>query len=176
MVGVVLMAVLCSLYRSRSAASCPRIISATRSCSSRNSCIISAVRGDGVGWRFGRVAPLACHHKSGEADRDQSRREQTLSLCHCSNPERRFKRTIEIQTSFEKKARRRTGKICDFLGAGVFPPHGGSRRKRSGEAFGLFHGPAAEGGEPQGVGTSSDRGGNALGDEAKAQGAVSKQT
>ena len=43
----VLMAVLCSLYRSRSAASCPRIISATRSCSSRNSCIISGVAGTG---------------------------------------------------------------------------------------------------------------------------------
>src|SRR6478736_7586397 len=51
--------------------------------------------GDGVRGSLGGVAPLACHHKSRQADRDQSCREQTLSHCQrlC------FKRTVGIQTS-----------------------------------------------------------------------------
>ena len=45
--GVALIVVLCSAYRSRSATSWALIISATRLCSSRTSCIISGVAGTG---------------------------------------------------------------------------------------------------------------------------------
>jgi hypothetical protein len=66
--------------------------------------------GDGVcGWLSG-VAPLACHHKSCQADRDQSRREQTLRHCQSSVLNGRS----EFKHLFEKKARRAQGKYVTF--------------------------------------------------------------
>ena len=61
--GVALIAVLCSAYRSRSATSWALIISATRLCSSRTSCIISGVAASsgcpscGCALRFARTVP-----------------------------------------------------------------------------------------------------------------------
>jgi hypothetical protein len=66
--------------------------------------------GDGVcGW-LSCVAPLACHHKSCQAYRDQSRREQTLRHCQSSVLNGRS----EFKHLFEKKARRAQGKHVTF--------------------------------------------------------------
>jgi hypothetical protein len=66
--------------------------------------------GDGVSGWLGGVAPLACHHKSCQADRDQSCREQTLRHCQSSVLNGRS----EFKHLFEKKARRAQGKYVTF--------------------------------------------------------------
>jgi hypothetical protein len=66
--------------------------------------------GDGVRGSLGGAARLACHHKSRQADRDQSCREQTLG--HCQNSV--LNGRSEFKHLFEKKARRAQGKYVTF--------------------------------------------------------------
>jgi hypothetical protein len=58
---------------------------------------------------------LACHHKPGQADRNQSQGKQTPR--HRRAPV--LNERLEFKHSFEKKARRARGKYVTFFGAAL---------------------------------------------------------